>query len=269
MLVIMILAQYLDNTRYNKIITVMKKYLLVLVLAMMSGLTVKGQFFVASYGNVQAWDLPQSVLFTLEDDFWDYDLLHARRVFDHGYVTFDLVLQRGPVFKTVTLNRRGRIVGVYRTNYFPLTNHICSDFCGFHSNYYYTYYRPHYHGHQHYFGCGHHIPQVQIVYHGNRARVYHDYKPGRVKYHYDKPQWQRYQNSRSHAHNRQRNGRSYDYDRDERRYGPSKGKGNGHKNKNKGAGYSERSRASVDVDRGRSSNGYRYSRDESRRRSYH
>ena len=242
----------------------MKKFLLLLVLATMSGLTVKGQFFVASYGHVHSWDLPESVLFTLEDDFWDYDLLHARQTNHHGRVTYDLVLQRGSIFKSVTLNRRGRIIEVSRTNYFPLSGHICGDFCGFHSNYYYTYYRPHVHGHQHYFGCGHHIPQVKIVYHGSRARVYHNYRPGPVKYVYDKPHWKKHQKHKYHASHKKNNGHyeyRYDDDRHRQKNGKVKKQGNGQ--------YSGRSRASVDVPRGRSSNGYKYSRDEARRRSYH
>lgn len=159
----------------------MKKYLLVSLFVLMSGLTVKGQFLVASYGNVHSWDIPDPVAYTVSEEFWNYNLIHAERFTYNGHVRFTLTLQNGSVFKEVSFNRRGRILEVSRFNYYPLNGHLCDEFCGFHSNYYYTYYRPYKTGHQHYAGCGHYVPKVTIAYHGHNVKVYpqHTYAYGK------------------------------------------------------------------------------------------
>ena len=153
----------------------MKKLILIALLASLSATAVQAQYFVASYGYIHNWDMPYAVSETLEDEFWGYDLIHAQRVEHHGNLFFVVMLQRGSRFTEVKINRRGRILEKARWNYFPLNDHVCGAFCGFHSDYYLTYYRPDYYGHQHYYGCGHYVPKTKVIYH-HKHKKYVSYK---------------------------------------------------------------------------------------------
>lgn len=168
---------------YHQMNTVMKKFLLLATLAIVSGTTLKAQYFVASYGYVHGWDIPQAVSYAIEDNYWGYEMIHAERINHHGRLSFNVMLQRGNRFVEVTVNRKGRIIETVKWNHFPLQSHVCGDYCGFHSNYYLTYYRPDHHGHQHYYGCGHYVPKVKVVYHNG----YDVYKHGhKIKKHHPK-----------------------------------------------------------------------------------
>lgn len=175
----------------------MKKTILLLVL--LAGFSWKGeaQHFIASFGTQHSWGVPYYVSDIVYDNYYDYNWVHATRIVRGGYVSFDVLLQRGDAFVEVNIGRHGRIQSSRFINYYPLHDHICGDFCGFHSNYYNAYYNNcnshHHHGHNH------------VIYRpGVRVHVYNDYgyryrRPYYNKtYYYDKGY--RYRDNRSHGH---------------------------------------------------------------------
>jgi hypothetical protein len=150
---------------------VMKRFLLLTLLTLVLTTTLQAQYFVTSFGYVHNWDIPYVVSYTIEDHYRGYEVIHAERSALHGRISFNLILQRGNRFTQISVNHRGKITGTVNWDHYPLQSHICGDYCGFYSDYYLTYYRPNHHGHQHYYGCGHYVPQVKIAYH-NRYDYY-------------------------------------------------------------------------------------------------
>ena len=109
--------------------------------------------FVTSFGVTQSWGMPYEVVHAIEHDYWGYDVVHTSRINQHGKLFFDVVLQRGDVFVTVSIGRRGRIYRRVVTYDYPFYNHVCSNFCGYHSNFYrrnvVVCNSHHHHGHNH------------------------------------------------------------------------------------------------------------------------
>lgn len=214
----------------------MKKILLILTLFV--GVTLKGeaQHFTASFGVTHSWDVPMRVTRVIGHDYYGYDMVHATQIRRHGGLFFDVVLQRGDVFVEVSITHHGHIIRSVSRNYYPLHDHVCSNYCGYHSNYYNTYYRdchshnhhghnhvvyvnrPHGHGHGHGHGNGHgHGHKSHYVYKGD-------------SYHHN--------NYSSDTHNSRKNDHKHDRDNNYReRRGTyheekkhSNGRGNGHGN---------------------------------------
>lgn len=113
----------------------------------------EAQVFVTSFGVTQSWGLPADVYYSVDHNYYGYDWVHAQRIVDHGAVSFDVVLQRGDVFVSLNLDAFGHIRRRVVNYEYPLYQHVCSDFCGYHTNYYsnhVTVCNSHYHqGHNH------------------------------------------------------------------------------------------------------------------------
>ncbi len=132
----------------------MKKLVLLTVFSvvlLVSKSEAQGFRFITSFGVEQHWDVPYEVYYTLDHYYHGYDWVHARRVYDRGAVSFDVILHRGDAFVSVSLDRSGRIFRRVVDYHYPLHNHVCRDFCGFHADYYASYRTycssPHHHGH--------------------------------------------------------------------------------------------------------------------------
>lgn len=102
--------------------------------------TASAQTFIASFGVQQEWGVPLRVSHYIEDHFYGYNWVHARKVVHHGSINFEVILQRGNVYLEVTFNPFGHIHRTVRRDYYPLYGHVCSNHCGYHSNYYNAYY---------------------------------------------------------------------------------------------------------------------------------
>jgi len=113
------------------------------------------QTFIASFGVQHDWGVPHRVSHYINNNYYEYNWVHARRVLHHGNVEFEVILQRRNIYLQVTLDRFGHVYKTVRRDYYPLYDHVCGDYCGFHSNYYYAYY-PRYHQHSHYNNVSHH-----------------------------------------------------------------------------------------------------------------
>lgn len=102
--------------------------------------TANAQIFIASFGVQHNWGVPHRVSHYINDNYYDYNWVHARRLELHGNVTFEVVLQRGNIFLEVTLDPFGHVYKTVRRDYSPLYAHECGNHCGYHSNYYNAYY---------------------------------------------------------------------------------------------------------------------------------
>lgn len=133
--------------------------------------------FVTSFGVTQNWAMPYDVVHAIEHDYWGYDIVHTRRIVQHGKLFYDVVLQRGDVFVTVSIGRYGRIFNRVVAYNYPFHNHVCNNFCGYHS----TFYRRnvvacggnHHHGHNH-------ITYVRRNYYNHQGNG-HGYAYGQYK----------------------------------------------------------------------------------------
>ncbi|MCB0497104.1 MAG: hypothetical protein KDC79_13275 [Cyclobacteriaceae bacterium] len=172
------------------------------------------QTFIASFGVQQSWGVPIDVVHYIDDHYYGYKWVHTRQVVRHGMVDFVVIMQRGPVFFEITFDRFGRIYRTVRLNNYPLHNHVCDAYCGYHTNYYKTNY---------------------VVVHTNRKRAYY------------RPQWNgygHYEHNKHYSDHKYKDGDRRDdrgrYDGDSGRsgdngvrdhgkgYGKGKGGGNGH-----------------------------------------
>lgn len=156
----------------------------------------QAQVFVTSVGVVHQVGVPAEVCTALDYNYPGYAWVHAQRIIDNGYLSFQVVLQRGDAFITVNLDPYGRINRQVVSYAYPLSTHICNDYCGYHSAYYNQYVTvyPQQHNHVVY------VPN----YHSNHVVVYN--QSGGQSYHSgnNHNQYQTY-NGRSSSNN---NGRS-------------------------------------------------------------
>lgn len=119
------------------------------VIVGLSNQQVNAQTFIASFGVEQSWGVPVGVANYIDDYYYGYEWVHTRRVVRHGMVDFEVIMQRGPVFVVITMDRYGRVYRTVNRDYYPLNEHVCGAYCGYHNNYY----RNHYvvcTGHTHY-----------------------------------------------------------------------------------------------------------------------
>ena len=179
--------------------------------------TANAQTFIASFGVQQNWGVPYRVSHYIDNNYYDYKWVHAREVVHHGNVEFEVILQRRNVYLQVTLDRFGHVYKTVRRDYYPLYNHECSDYCGFHSNYYVAY-RSSFNNHDH----------------------------DRYDSHYYKPRGNAYGHYKNHGngynkHGNKGHGNGYnahgDYNNGDRGHGRSEGSREGYKNRDgNGAG---------------------------------
>lgn len=106
------------------------------------------QYFYTSYGYAQNWYLPAYVEYSIQDNYFGYDIAHVQRYTHHGHTNFNVLLHRNGWFVEIRFDHYGHIYRTIRHNYYPLISHRCTNYCGYHHTYYKTYY-PTYH-HKHY-----------------------------------------------------------------------------------------------------------------------
>ena len=106
------------------------------------------QYFYTSNGYTQNWYLPAHVEYSIQDNYFGYDIAHVRRYANHGYNNYNVLLHRNGFFVELRFDRHGHVNRTIRHNYYPLISHRCTNHCGYHHTYYKTYY-PTYH-HKHY-----------------------------------------------------------------------------------------------------------------------
>lgn len=126
--------EYPFRTKQSRI---MKRSILLTVAGLMLlGIESNAQRLVTSFGVELQWGMPSEVYYTLEQDYWGYDLVHTTRFVDRRATFFNVVLQRGNMFVTLTLDPFGRVHQRVVAYNYPFSNHICNDFCGYHNAYY-------------------------------------------------------------------------------------------------------------------------------------
>jgi len=132
----------------------MRKAILLSVLSVML-LTSKSnaQGFITSFGVTNQWSLPYEVYYTLDHQYWGYDLVHVAQITNRRVNYFDVVLQRGNVFVRLSVDPFGGIMNSVVNYNYPLVNHVCTNQCGFHSGFYQNNMmvcnHHHHHGHNH------------------------------------------------------------------------------------------------------------------------
>jgi hypothetical protein len=131
----------------------------------------EAQHFVTSYGVEQRWGIPYEVYYTLDHDFWGYDIVHASHVVNRRHNYFDVVLQRRGVFVRLSIGRNGRVFRRIVTNDYPLFDHACTNHCGFHDTFYHNYAVNDGHGHFH---VNYRRPRPNVVVYND----HHHYKKG-------------------------------------------------------------------------------------------
>ncbi|MTI21365.1 hypothetical protein E1176_10070 [Fulvivirga sp. RKSG066] len=194
----------------------------------------KAQHFVASFGVHHQWNVPQRIFHAVDYHYYDYDWVHARRIVRGGRVSFDVILQRGDVFVELNVGARGRIFGRTFFDYYPLYEHVCGNYCGFHQAYYRSHrvacnshihrghnhvvYRPIYrqYNKRHYYNNGHnhrsniHDQRRNQTVRNRSNNSHHKYNSSRY------PERRgRYYDSQEARKSKQRRGRAIQYERDD------------------------------------------------------
>ncbi len=108
----------------------------------------KAQYFYTSYGYTQDWYIPEYIDYTIQDQYYGYQIAHVQRYTHPGYTNFNVLLYRDGSFLEVRFDRYGYIYRTIRHRRYPLISHRCSGYCGFHQTYYKTYYPKYYHKYQ-------------------------------------------------------------------------------------------------------------------------
>ena len=111
--------------------------------------TSNAQHFYTSFGISQSWNIPSYVHYSIQDNYFGYNVAHVKRFNRHGHTNFNVLLHRNGWYVEIAMDNHGHIYNRKKhrwTN--PLMSHSCGAFCGFHRNYYTSYY-PKYHGHHH------------------------------------------------------------------------------------------------------------------------
>lgn len=164
--------------------------------------------FVTSFGVTQSWGMPYEVVHFIEHDYWGYNVVHTRRINQNGKLFFDIVLQRGDVFVTVSVGRFGRIYNRVVTYDYPFYNHVCGNSCGYHSNFYQRNVvvcnSHHHHGHNH-------VTYVRHTNHYNHpgnGHAYGKYKSNGNDHHDHKKNYRDNNSYKSRANSREYQSRS-------------------------------------------------------------
>jgi hypothetical protein len=92
---------------------------------------------VASFGSTQNWGVPIAITYEV-DYFYPYHrFVHVNRFFRGRSLFFSVLLERYGEFVELTFESGGNIINSNYFNNYPLASHICSAFCGYHSDYYF------------------------------------------------------------------------------------------------------------------------------------
>jgi hypothetical protein len=92
---------------------------------------------VASFGSTQNWGVPIAITYEV-DYFYPYHrFVHVNRFVRGRGLFFNVLLERYGEFVELTFESGGNIINSNYFNNYPLASHICSSFCGYHSDYYF------------------------------------------------------------------------------------------------------------------------------------
>lgn len=86
--------------------------------------------------NHHSFELSQSVTISLSNRYHHFDLIHTRRTYQRGGLSFDLVIQHGSSYARVTIDNTGRFYRETYYPYYPLEDHYCDEFCSFQYRHY-------------------------------------------------------------------------------------------------------------------------------------
>ena len=103
------------------------------------------QYFYTSFGYAQDWNLPKYISYSIQDNYYGYDIAHVQRNTRYGHTNFNVLLHRNGYFVELRYDRHGRVYRTIRHDYYPLMSHRCTNQCGYHHNYYTTYYATYHH----------------------------------------------------------------------------------------------------------------------------
>lgn len=127
------------------------------------------QYFYTSFGYAQNWKLPKYIAYSIQDNYYGYDIAHVERNSQYGNTKYKVLLHRNGLFVELRYNRHGHIYRTIGHNYYPLMAHRCTNRCGYHHNYYNTYYATYHHKHyQH-----KHRKTVYVNTHYGYGKQYH------------------------------------------------------------------------------------------------
>jgi len=91
----------------------MKKTLLLLLIIPLAFIQeAKAQHFVSSFGVQHSWNVPGLITDVVYDHFYDYNWVHASRVYTPNGTDYHVILQRDGLFVEVELTYDGLISSV-------------------------------------------------------------------------------------------------------------------------------------------------------------
>ena len=150
----------------------MKKSMFFIAVFMLFAAAAKSQHvsYVAWSGAYQHWNVPIEVSEMVYYRYHNYDWVNTQRVVRNGHVRFKVLLQRGPLFTEVTMNRFGRVRRVRHFDYYP------SNAWGYYYNYngptHVNVIKKHYYHYDNNYHVQHHNKQhkKKSTYHDDRYR---------------------------------------------------------------------------------------------------
>ncbi|MEL7144887.1 MAG: hypothetical protein AAFO69_00860 [Bacteroidota bacterium] len=151
----------------------------------------QAQVFITSFGVLHNWGVPRQVTDVVYDHYYDFNWVHADRIYSPFGWDYHVILERNGLFAEVDITWDGLIRGVEFFDYYPLDNHVCDDFCGFHRPFFNTYhYAP---GYRFNYGWTYvrFRPTIRAVYchpfaYTRRARYYRSFSPFRFRRNYSR-----------------------------------------------------------------------------------
>ncbi len=134
--------------------------------------------------------LPHSVVASLSHRYHQFDLIHTRRTHRKGRLSYELLIQQGSRFVSVSINHRGRISGDAHYRHYPLGNHYCDHSCSFQYQHFnngrFVSYDP-------YVGCTTHVHLLANKHPRYRYQPYHGYGKVHHQKHRHRSDQSRYQ----------------------------------------------------------------------------
>ena len=131
------------------------------------------QYFYTSYGSAHDWYVPKFIDYTIQNNYFGYEIAHVKKYNRHGYTNFNVLLHRNGWFVELRFDRHGHIYKTVNHRWdYPLMSHRCTGHCGYHHNYYTAYY-PKYH-HKHY-RQNHHKTVYVNTHHGQNKQNHTNY----------------------------------------------------------------------------------------------
>jgi hypothetical protein len=140
---------------------------LILGLIILISTNSNAQYFYTSYGYAQDWYMPKHIEYSIQDNYYGYNVAHVQRYNQWGYTNFNVLLHRNGIFVEVRFDRHGHIYRTIRYNSYPLMAHNCTNHCGYHQTYYRTYYPKYHHK---YYGYKHHKTVYVNTHHGHNKK---------------------------------------------------------------------------------------------------